>query len=233
MATIPNDEFKRLAENQLFSGMAKNEVEQVVRAARLHRVDTGEFYFMQGDPASGIFIIREGHTKLTQITTDGQQILLRILGPWELFAIVGMVEGRVYPVSAQATEPGQAYFWEREVLFTHFASLPRLAVNAMTLMAGLVQDFQDRLRELATERVERRLARAIIRLASQAGKKTPEGVLIELDISRQDLAEMTGTTLFTVSRILSQWENDGLIISKRKRVIIRFPHGLVRIAEDV
>jgi CRP-like cAMP-binding protein len=96
-----------------------------------------------------------------------------------------------------------------------------------------VRDFQDRVRELSTERVERRIARALIRLVRQAGKKVQEGVLIDLPLSRQDLAEMSGTTLFTVSRTLSQWESKGLIQSGRERVVVRNPHGLVSIAEDL
>ncbi|MER3457798.1 MAG: hypothetical protein C4309_03385 [Chloroflexota bacterium] len=110
---------------------------------------------------------------------------------------------------------------------------PRLAFNALRLLAGRVQELQDRVRELATERVERRVARTLLRLARQAGRKVENGVLIDLPLSRQDLAEMTGTTLFTVSRVLSRWEQQGLVEAGRERVLIRFPHGLVRIAEDL
>jgi len=111
--------------------------------------------------------------------------------------------------------------------------MPQLALNAIQFMAQHLQEFQDRYRELATQRVERRLARTILRLASQTGRKVEEGVLIDMPLTRQDLAEMSGTTLYTVSRTLSKWETDGLIISGREKVIIRFPHGLVAIAEDL
>jgi CRP-like cAMP-binding protein len=110
---------------------------------------------------------------------------------------------------------------------------PGIALNAIQILAGRVRDFQDRIRELTTERVERRIARALLRLARQTGHKVDEGVLIDLPLTRQDLAEMTGTTLFTVSRTLSQWEAQGLVHAGRERVVIRFPHGLVSIAEDL
>jgi len=100
-------------------------------------------------------------------------------------------------------------------------------------VTGRVREFQGRYRELATERVERRLSRMIIRLANQVGKKTSEGVLLDLPLTRQDLAEMSGTTLFTVSRILSQWEAQGLVQAGREKLLIVFPYGLVRIAEDL
>ena len=91
----------------------------------------------------------------------------------------------------------------------------------------------DRYRELATERVEQRVARAIIRLTRQVGKRTEQGVLLDMPLSRQDLGEMTGTTLYTVSRIMSGWEQKGLISTGRERIVILNPHGLVTVAEDL
>ncbi len=103
----------------------------------------------------------------------------------------------------------------------------------MRHMSARMQEMQDRVRELSTERVERRIANTLLRLANQTGVKSPAGVLINVALTRQDIAEMTGTTLYTVSRTLSRWEQEGIIESRRERVIIRSPHGLVMIAEDL
>ena len=103
----------------------------------------------------------------------------------------------------------------------------------MDLMTGYIQEMQERYHELATERVQQRIARVLLRLAAQSGRKMESGVLIDLSFSRQDLAEMTGTTLFSVSRILNQWETQGLVKVGREKVVVVFPHGLVRIAEDL
>ena len=101
----------------------------------------------------------------------------------------------------------------------------------MQLMTGYIQEMQARYRELATEKVERRIARTLLRLTAQMGVKLADGG-IELAFTRQDLAEMSGTTLFTISRVLSEWEKHGLVESGRERVVIRSPHGLVQIAEE-
>jgi len=101
----------------------------------------------------------------------------------------------------------------------------------MRLMTGYIQEMQERYRELATEKVERRIARVLLRLASQMGIKNEGG--IELSFTRQDLAEMSGTTLYTVSRTLSDWERQGLVEAGRERVLIRNPHGVVSIAEEL
>jgi CRP-like cAMP-binding protein len=98
-------------------------------------------------------------------------------------------------------------------------------------MTTYIQEMQERYRELATEKVERRIARALLRLAAQVGSKTDGG--IELTFTRQELAEMSGTTLYTVSRVLSEWERQELVEAGRERVVIRNPHGVVSIAEEL
>ena len=169
---------------------------------------------------------------LTQINAEGQQALLRAIGPYNLFGAVVLAQVEEYPVSAEAQEDCTALGWNRDSLMQFVTRYPTFAFNAIEMMAAHTQEFQERFRQMATERVERRLAHTLIRLASQSGRKIPEGILIDLPLTRQDLGEMTGTTLYTVSRLLTQWENQGLIIADRERIVIRFPHGLVSIAES-
>jgi len=109
---------------------------------------------------------------------------------------------------------------------------PYLSFDLMKLMTGYIQEMQERYRELATEKVQRRIALVLLRLTSQMGTKSADG-RIELTFTRQDLAEMAGTTLYTVSRVLSEWEKRGLVESGRERVLIRNPHGLVQVAEGL
>lgn len=217
----------------LTTGLTPSERTRVKDAARLQRLPSGKFFFRQGDPAEAVYQIETGRVRLSQVTAEGQQILLRVISAPTVFGAIALTNVDAYPVTAEADEDCSAWVWPRTALMALVDQIPRLALNAMQLMAGHVQEFQDRFREIATQRVERRLARTLLRLASQTGRKIDEGVLIDLSLTRQDLAEMTGTTLYTVSRILSQWETQGLVHSGRERVVIRFPHGLVRIAEDL
>ena len=220
-------------ESSLLAGLTDTEAARVRSAARSVRKPSGGVFFMQGDPAEAVYQIESGRVRLSQVTTEGQQILLRVIGPRTVFGAIALAGVDAYPVTAEAAEECTVLVWPRSTLLGLIEQMPKLAINAISLMAGHVQEFQDRFREMATQRVERRLARTLLRLASQTGRKTEEGVLIDLALTRQDLAEMTGTTLYTVSRILSQWESQGLVRSGRERVVIRFPHGLVKIAEDL
>jgi CRP-like cAMP-binding protein len=157
---------------------------------------------------------------------------LRTIKEWELFAALGAVRpDATYPVTAQALESSSALVIESKLLRDMMQTRPYLNIGLMQLMTGYIQEMQNRYRELATEKVERRLALTILRLASQIGIKS-QGQ-IELPLSQQDIAEAAGSTIFTVSRTLSEWEKRGLIETGRGRIVMRNPHGLVKIAEGI
>ena len=106
-------------------------------------------------------------------------------------------------------------------------------MNAIGVIGGRLEELQARLQEVATQRVERRIASTLLRLANQSGRRTEAGVEIPFPISRQDLAEMTTTTLHTVSRTLSAWDAEGIVESRRSsHLVIVKPHRLVAIAEQ-
>jgi CRP/FNR family transcriptional regulator, nitrogen oxide reductase regulator len=222
-----------LQDLELFRGLEETHLEQVVAAGATQRIAEDSFLYFQGDPAAHIYVLLEGRLKLSQVTPDGQQIILRYASPGEALGVVALLAEMDYPVSSQAAEDSLVLGWDRASLTRLMEAQPRLALNAVQIMASRTREFQDRVRELSTEKVERRIARTLLRLVRQAGRKVEGGVLIDLHLSRQDLAEMTGTTLYTVSRTLSSWEARGLIKAGREKVVILFPHGLVAIAEDL
>jgi CRP-like cAMP-binding protein len=229
----PPLELTQLVQAPLFKDLSERILEEALHYASRRRVEADTYLFMQGDPADYIHLLLSGQMKLTQTTPEGQQIILAYAAPGDAIGVVAVLSGTDYPISAEAIETSQLLFWERDQMRRLMLRNPEIAINAIGVLAVRVREFQDRVRELSTERVERRIARALLRLANQAGRRVENGVLIDLPLSRQDLAQMTGTTLFTVSRTLKQWENQGLILSKREQVTIRFPHGLVTIAEDL
>jgi CRP/FNR family transcriptional regulator, nitrogen oxide reductase regulator len=230
---MTENETPLLTNIELFHKLGPRELGVILGQARELSFDEGSFLFYQDDPAERIFVLKSGRIKLTQLSDDGQQVLMRVMTSGMMFAAIGLVDGATYPVSAEAAAPSTVLYWSQDTLLALMQRFPQMALNALKVLAGHVREFQNRYRELATERVERRLARTVLRLASQTGRKTEEGVLLDLPLTRQDLAEMSGTTLFTVSRIMSQWESQGLVLTGRERLVIRFPHGLVSIAEDL
>ncbi|MCU0486427.1 MAG: Crp/Fnr family transcriptional regulator [Anaerolineales bacterium] len=216
----------------LFQGVPQGDLGRLIQAAYRKQCQAGGFFFLQDDPAEHMYVLLEGRVKLSQAGPDGGQVLIRVITPVSMFALVAMTEARSYLVTAQAAEESLALFWTRQQLMEFVLRTPQMAQNAMRIMAERLQEIQERFRQVTTERVERRLVYTLFRLAAQAGKQVEEGVLIDLTLTRQDLAEMSGTTLYTASRMLSSWEKQGWVLASRERVIIRNPHGLARILGD-
>lgn len=228
-----SDHLAVIAQADIFLDLDELALRRVMEYAVPARYQDEEFIFFQDDPAERVFVLAEGRLRLLQITPEGAQINMGLVSPGQAIAIISLLAEQRYPVSTQAIGPALVLSWSRRDLHSLIKGCPQIALNALQELSLRMIEFQDRLRELTTERVERRIARGLLRLARQAGRKTAEGVLIDLPVSRQDLAEMTGTTLFTVSRTLSQWEERGIISAGRERILVRFPHGLVTIAEDL
>jgi CRP-like cAMP-binding protein len=182
-----------------------------------------------------VYILLSGKAKLLQSNPAGQQVNLRTINEWQVFGAIGAVrKGAAYPATAQALEASTALALQSDFLHEALQTRPYLNVSLMQLMTAYIQELQERYRELATERVERRIALTVLRLVSQIGVRLPtEETQIALPLSRQDVAEASGTTMFTVSRVLAEWERRGLVETGRERVLIRDPHGLVQIAEGL
>lgn len=230
---LPLDPRPLLMKSPLFRELPAETVDALCAAATFKEVPRASYFLHQGEPATVFYILLQGRVRLTQVTPEGHQVIVTVLGPGDGLGIIVALSQMSYPVSAEAVEDCLALAWTGVTIQKHMLQFPQLALNGLRMLAGRFMELQDRYRELATERVERRIARAVLRLVRQAGKRTPEGVLIDMPLSRQDLAEMTGTTLYTVSRVLSDWEQKGLVSTGRERVVLRKSHELVIIAEDL
>jgi len=223
-----------LAGVPLFRGLDREALAAAAVDARLVRAAAGRTFFREGEPARLFFVLRRGRVKFTQISAEGHEVILRVVGPGEPFGgVAAIADNATYPVTARALEASEAHAWDGPRIAALMHRFPPIAINAARMIADRLHELRGPHRELMTERVERRIARALLRLAQHAGRRVAAGVEIDFPLSRQDLAQMTGTTLFTVSRTLSGWEDDGLIATGRRRVVVRQPHRLVRIAEDL
>ncbi len=217
----------------LFQGIAPADLARIAQAARRRQIPAGTFLFHQGDPAEVIYIPVRGRLKLTQITPEGHEVILRYVGVGEMTGATAVFGDTAYPASAETLEEAIVLGWNNATMIQLIGQYPCLGLNILHLLSVRLQELQDRLREMSTERVERRIARTLLRLVSQLGRKAETGVLIDLPLSRQDLANMTGTTLYTVSRVLSRWEEEGIVAAGREKVLIKHPPDLVVIAEDL
>jgi CRP-like cAMP-binding protein len=215
----------------LFEKMDADGIDDVLKTASSRRYAVGDNVFEQGETASRFFLLLHGRLRVTQVTSEGQQVVVRIVNPGDLFGIAKALHRLDYPGTATAVSDSLVLAWPMTMWTDLLERHPSLAVSAMQTMGSRLLEAQQRLRELSTEEVERRVAHAVLRLANQSGRKEEAGVRIDFPISRQDIAEMTGTTLHTVSRILSAWEAAGLVEGGRQKLLIRDPHRLVLVGD--
>jgi CRP/FNR family transcriptional regulator, nitrogen oxide reductase regulator len=230
-----HEEFMELVRrSSLFKDISPGVFRQVMETGIVRSVEEGGYFFMQGDPATHAYVLMEGRVKMIQITPNGQQITMRIMTPGQTYGGVALLNPRAgYPAGAQAEENSTALAWDTASLRKLVENEPSISLNVMSLMHGYITELQERQKALLADRVEQRIARILLKLAAQSGRQIEQGVLIDLPLTRQDIAEMSGTTLFTVSRTLNGWDRSGLLDIGRERVVICDPHGLVRIADDL
>lgn len=217
----------------LFQKMSDQELDSLLTRATVRRVPQSEAVFEQGAQADFFFLLLHGRLKVTQVTKDGQQIIVRVVNPGDLFGFARALQRSDYPGTATAATESLVLAWPTELWNVFVEKNPHLAVNAMHTIGQRLDEAHTRIREMSTEEVERRVAHTVLRLAEQAGKPDSGGIRIDFPISRQDIAEMTGTTLHTVSRILSAWEGQGLVQGGRQKLTLKDIPGLRRLAERI
>ncbi|MFC3167974.1 cyclic nucleotide-binding domain-containing protein [Paracoccus fontiphilus] len=215
----------------LFRQMDPAALSRLMTRATPRRVLSGETVFEQGAEAAAFYLLLHGRLKVSQVTPDGQQVIVRVVHPGDLFGFARALARSDYPGTARAAVESIVVSWPMADWDAVVENNPRLAINAMQTIGQRLDEAHTRLREMSTQEVERRVANAVLRLAEKAGRKEESGTRIDFPITRQDIAEMTGTTLHTVSRLLSAWEGQGLVEGGRQKLTVIDAEGLARIAD--
>ena len=217
----------------LFRGLDEAQQDAVLAQAHTRRVPKGGTAFDEGAEATAFFVLVSGHMKAVKTTPSGQQAVVHVINPNDFFGCVALMGYPTYPATAVAVVDSIVLAWDTAALNQLMASYPQIAANALPGLGGRKRDAHTQFLELSTERVERRVAHALLRLVRHAGKKVDGGVEIDYPVTRQEIAEMSSTTLHTVSRVLSAWESDGILEGGRQRIVVKKPHALVAIAEEL
>lgn len=213
-----------------FYGMSATDLKALLSSAHSHRYSKDESIFRQGIEAHSFYLLLDGHIRVVRLTAGGEQIIARYISSGELFGIAKAIGRETYPASAIAAVDCVVLVWPNSIWQETVEAFPEFARNTYHTLGKRLQETQERIVEMATERVEQRVATAILKLVKQTGVKTEDGLLIDFPISRQDLSEMTGTTLHTVSRLISTWEGNGLIKSGRRKITLVEGHKLMLVA---
>lgn len=214
----------------VFAGLDAAALDDILSRAQTVRLSKGDLAFRQDQRADRFFLLLHGRLRVTRLNGEGGQVVVRFIAPNDLFGVGMAIGAATYPGTATAVVDSLALVWPNSAWTDLVAAYPSVAVEALQSLGARLQDTQERVLDLSTLNVEQRIAGAVLSLAAQAGRETEDGTLIDFPLSRQDLAELTGTTLHTVSRTLSAWEAKGLVVSGRRRITVRDGPGLEVIA---
>ncbi len=215
----------------LLAGLSEQEQAAIMAQGTRRQFRPGDTIFRQGDAAERCYLVLRGRLKLLKLHEQGKEAVMRYVGAGQVTAAIALLKEREYPVTAQAIGAVEVLGWERAAINRLLVAYPRMTLNIMRMLLDRLEELQNRYLELRAEQVEQRIARALLRLMRHSGRRTEQGVLIDFSLSRQELADYTATTLYTVSRTLSAWEKKGWIASGRERITVTEPHALVEFAE--
>jgi CRP-like cAMP-binding protein len=214
----------------LFTGLSQRECMEIASCARARTFARDEILFTQGQPVRGLILLESGSVKSTQLSAAGSEVLMWMSGSGEAVNVNAEPASCNHTCSARAMEQCRALVWEYQRLQTLLNEYPQLRKNISRILVGRLQELEERFREVATERVAKRLALILLRLLKHVGKPSREG--IQVSLTREELAQMTGTTLFTISRTLSRWAEQGFVQPHREGVVVNDPTRLESVSDE-
>lgn len=219
-----------ISASPLFTGLPQYACEKLASQARPKALARNELLFMQGGAARKVALIRSGSVKITQLAQNGNEVILWVYGVRNIAGVISEPTTCSYAYSARALETSTALVWDYAVIQNLMSDYPQVRKNASNILAARLNELEERFREVATEKIAKRMSSALIRLQAEIGKKAHGGTQVSL--LREELAQLTGTTLFTVSRILSRWGKMGFVMPRREGVLVRDTNRLQLAGED-
>jgi len=210
-----------------FRSLTRPQIREILDAAQTARFDAGSSVFSEGMPVDRYFLLLDGHIRVQRTTPGGEQVIALYIAPGQLFGVGAALGYKTYPATAVAADDCVVLWWPNRLWPDFVARYDGFATQTYKVVGDRITEMHSMIAEMATKQVEQRIACAILRLIAQMGRKVDGGIEIDFPITRQNISDMTGTTLHTVSRLLSAWEKDGIVASERKKITVIAPHRLV------
>jgi CRP-like cAMP-binding protein len=222
---------QKLRRIERFSALDSSLLQVLAERGRFQFVPKGETLFFEGDEASKFIIVVEGGIKIAKTLESGKELILDILGPGETVGEVALLDELPYPASATAHVDSEVYCLLTADYFIMLESYPGLARASIRDLAARLRSLNRRMKNLSGGNVEYRIAHLLLTLADRIGKEEGDGIRLEITLSRQEIADMVGTTIETAIRIMSRWSKIGLVETSKDGIVIRDVDRLQSIGE--
>jgi CRP-like cAMP-binding protein len=204
----------------IFRRVSPDDRQRLAAVAHLREFEKGDTLFHEGDASDHLYAVVTGRVKVFKTTARGTDVILEIFGPGDPVGAVAVYESRAYPATAVALEATACLMIPRHAFFSLLETYPTLVRGLLVGLTHRLVELTTRLTELTGGRVDARLARFLLKLANDMGQRRPEGIFIPLSLSRQELADMIGTTIETSIRIMSRWGKEDLVRTEKDGFLV-------------
>jgi CRP-like cAMP-binding protein len=218
---------KDLKKIDLFKNLSDEELKELTHYLTSTVYKKKEDIFSEGDAPEWFYIVAAGKVKVTKISHDGKEIILEIISPYDIFGGVAVLRNFPYPANAIAMEDSEILKISRKNLMRLVDRFPNLMFCIALQLGDRMKSSYDSLKNIALERVEARIAALLLKLSGKVGVTTKAGLLIDMRLTKQDVADMVGTTVETSIRTFSKFKKQGLLTDSDGKIVIKDQEGLM------
>lgn len=206
---------------ELFKDLSQEELLELEGLSLEEAFKKKETIFSEGEPSEWFYILTKGKIKITKLSYDGKEIILEIIKAPDFFGGLAVLKGFPYPASAIAMEDSEVIKIPKDKFLKLVEKYPSISRAMMSFLIDRVKTTQETLKNVALERVDTRIASALLRLSEKYGRTEKDGLMIDLRLTKQELADMVGTTVETAIRVMSKFKKSGYLNEKDGRIIIK------------
>ena len=225
------EQLKILKKSNFFSSLSETTLKEISRLFVEEKYQRDDYIFFEGDAPEWFYVVKEGKVKLVKHSDTGKDVILQVFAPGDMFGEVSLFDRKPYAASAQAMEPSTILKLSRKDFFLLFGRHPFVATEMIMELGRRLREAHATIKSLAVERVEQRIAHILLKLADKLGIPDNGGIRINLSLTRQDLADMAGTTVETTIRIMSRFTKSKIVKPVNGKILILTPQTLRRISE--
>ncbi len=216
---------------RIFSGLSPRDAESIAPFFRRERRRKKDVIFSEGDPSRWFYAVLEGKVKITKLSQEGKELIIEVIGQGEVFGAVAAIRGLPYPANALAMEDCLLLKISREDLVGILGRFPALSMSIFEELGIRLERSHETMKQIALDNVMSRVASLLLTLAGRSGKETPEGTMIGFRLTRQEIAEMVGTTVETSIRTMSRLKKTGIISERDGGILIRDMERIKELSE--
>ncbi|WP_083189834.1 Crp/Fnr family transcriptional regulator [Orenia metallireducens] len=204
----------------LFQDMDDKELEELSKITYQKFYDKNEIIFLEGEVGDAIYLILDGLIKVFRTVESGREKTLALLGQWDFFGEMALLDKSVRSASIQAIKTSQLLVIDREKFNNLLLKFPQISLKIIVTLSNRLREANNQIKALTFKSVKERLHLVLLDLADRYGEESKDGIVITKKITHQELANLVGTTRETITKLLNELIEGGLIIVKKRYLIL-------------